>query len=70
MATSKDLFQEAMHLSPLQRAKLTDRLLSSLDMPDKTLDKKWAEEVEDRIEAYEKGDLKIVSLEDVLKKYK
>ncbi len=47
-----------------------DRLLSSLDKSDKEIDALWVQEAEGRIGAYEKGELKAVSLEEVLNKYK
>lgn len=38
------------------------------DKPDKELDELWAKEAEARIDAYESGKVKAVSLETVLKK--
>jgi Glu-tRNA(Gln) amidotransferase subunit E-like FAD-binding protein len=51
-------------------AELIDKLLSSLDIPDKEIDKLWSDEIEDRINAYENGEIKSVSLEKVLEKYR
>jgi hypothetical protein len=42
----------------------------SLDMPEKELDKLWAAEAESRIDAYERGELKAVSIRDVLGRYR
>lgn len=70
MATAENILKEAQKLTPSEKALLIDKLLSSLDNPDKEIDKLWAKEAEDRIDAYEKGKLKVVSLEEVLKKYK
>jgi len=42
----------------------------SLDKPDAELDRLWAEEAESRLVAYKNGELKTVSLEEVLSKYK
>ncbi len=64
-----DIFEEAVRLRPDKRAELVDTLLSSLNKPDKEIDRLWAKEVESRIEAYEQGVIKAVSLEEVLKKY-
>ena len=47
-----------------------DWLLSSLDNPDKELDELWAKEVGNRIDFYEQGKIKAVTLEEVLEKYK
>jgi hypothetical protein len=49
---------------------LIDELISSLDLPDKKLDALGAKEAEDRINAYEQGKIKAVTLEKVLEKYK
>jgi putative addiction module component (TIGR02574 family) len=56
------VIDEALALPPRSRAKLADRLLDSLNQPrQKEIDKLWADEVEDRIDAYERGEIKIVS---------
>jgi len=70
MTTADSLFKEASGLSPFEKAQLIDRLISSLDQPDKGIDELWAQEAESRIDAYDRGDLKAVSLDKVLKKYR
>ena len=67
--TQKELLQNVMSLSPLERAQIADEIMLSLDQPDKQIDALWREETESRISAYEKGELKTVSLHDVLSKY-
>jgi putative addiction module component (TIGR02574 family) len=70
MAAPKDIIEKALSLKPLEKAELVDRLLSSLDQPDQAITELWAREVESRLDAYEAGKLKAVSLEKVLSKYK
>ena len=70
MSTAKDILKEAIQLEPTEKVKLVDQLISSLDKPDKDIDKLWAEEAESRLDAYKQGKLKAVSLEEVLSKYK
>lgn len=70
MAASKEIFEKALSLKPLEKAELVDKLLSSLDQPDQAISELWAREAESRLDAYEKGKLKAVSLEQVLSKYK
>ena len=70
MNTTDNIFKEALTLKPYEKARLIDKLLYTLDESDKDIDKIWANEAEDRINAYEKGKIKAVLLEDVLKKYK
>ena len=70
MATPEEILKEAISLPPSEQAKLVDYLISFLDKPDPELDKLWAEEAESRLDAYNRGDLKVVSLDEVLSKYK
>ena len=70
MATPEEILKEAISLSPSEQAKLVEHLISFLDKPDPELDKLWAEEAESRLDAYNRGDLKAVSLDEVLSKYK
>jgi len=70
MTIPNDVLKETMTLAPSQKAELIDILISSLHEPDKEIDKLWVEEAENRIDAYEQGKIKAVSLEEVLSKYK
>ncbi len=70
MTTADKILKQAMNLKPVEKAELIDKLLYSLDKPDSRIDALWAKEAERRIDAYEKGEIKSVSLEKVLKKYK
>ena len=70
MTSTDNVFKEALILRPSEKAQLIDMLLSSLDKPDKDIDELWAKEAEDRIDAYDQGSLKAISLEKVLQKYR
>lgn len=70
MATTADILKEALTLKPSAKAQLIDKLISSLDKPDKEIDKLWEKEAENRIDAYNQGKIKTVSLEEVLRKYR
>jgi putative addiction module component (TIGR02574 family) len=70
MMTAKDIYQKALALKPQEQAELVDKLIAHLDFPDKTIDELWQKESESRIEAYEKGLIKSLSLGEVLEKYK
>jgi putative addiction module component (TIGR02574 family) len=65
----REILDLAMGLPAVEKARLVDQLLSSLDEADEAIDNLWRKEVEDRIEAYRAGKLKSVSLADVLAKY-
>lgn len=70
MAAPNKILEEALTLKPAQKAELIDKLLSSLDKPDREIDDLWAKEAESRIDAYEQGKIKAITLEKVLEKYK
>jgi len=70
MSTAKEILEKAISLDPKEKAELVDCLISSLDQPDRELDRLWAEEAESRLAAYKRGELKAISLEEVLNKYK
>ena len=65
-AKSYEVLSEALKLSPVERAELVEKILSSFEFPDrKKIDELWANEVEDRIEAYERGDISSASARKV-----
>ena len=70
MTTTDNIFKETLTLRPSEKAQLIDKLISTLDKPDKEIDELWVKEAEDRIDAYDQGKLKAVSLEKVLQKYR
>ena len=70
MTTTDNIFKETLTLRPSEKAQLIDKLISTLDKPDKEIDELWSKEAEDRIDAYDQGKLKAVSLEKVLQKYR
>ncbi len=50
---------DALKLSPVERAELIEKLLASFSFPDrKAIDELRATEAEDRIDAYERGEIK------------
>jgi hypothetical protein len=52
------LLEEALTLPPSERAEIADRLLRSLEPPaPDEIARLWASESEDRLEAYDRGDL-------------
>jgi len=66
---TREILDLALGLPAVEKARLVDQLLASLDEPDEAIDALWRKEVEDRIRAYHAGELKSVSLADVLAKY-
>jgi hypothetical protein len=47
-----------------------EKLISSLDIPDSTIDSIWAKEADTRIEAFENGEIESISAEKVFEKYR
>jgi putative addiction module component (TIGR02574 family) len=60
----------ALSLNQLERAELVGRLLSSLEQSDQGNTELWVKEAESRLDAYEAGKIKAVSLKKALSKYK
>ena len=65
-ANSGQILQQALALSPEDRAEVLERLLASFQIPpDPDLDQLWANEAEDRLDAYDRGELCAVPAEEV-----
>ena len=62
-----ELLEQALTLNVNERTKLIDELFKSIDKPDEEIDQIWAEEAESRLEAYRKGELKTVPMENIFK---
>ena len=67
---TQEILDRVLKLPAVDKARLVDEILSSLDKPDVAIDALWQKEVEDRIKAYNAGNLRAVSLEQVLAKYR
>lgn len=68
--STEDLGNAALQLTPAARVALVERILDSLDVPDKSLDAQWANESQDRLAAYRRGEIGAVPLAQVLSKYR
>ena len=62
-----EVLEQALELKANERSKLIDELLKSLDKPDEEIDEIWAEEADKRLEAYRRGELRAVPMENVFK---
>lgn len=62
-----EVLEQALELKANDRSKLIDELLKSLDKPDEEIDEVWANEADSRLEAYRKGEIKAVPMEDIFK---
>jgi len=62
----EQVLAEALKLSPVERAELVENLLSSFEFQSrKTIDALWAQEAEDRINAFERGEMAAIPAKDV-----
>lgn len=60
---------DALKLSPIERAELIERLLASFPFPDRqAIDERWAAEAEDRIDAFERGELQARPMSEVFER--
>jgi putative addiction module component (TIGR02574 family) len=66
-ARAEQVLTEALSLPPSERAELAERLFSSLDISQDELDRLWAKEADSRINAYERGEIKTISAQQVFK---
>ena len=70
MSNCQELYQEANQLPPLEKLRLAELLLADLDSPDPAIDMVWRDEAQKRWQAYQSGELKMVSYDAVMQKYK
>ena len=61
-----NVLREALNLPPVDRAELIERLFQSFDRSnDNAVHAAWATEIESRIDAYDKGEIKATSAEEM-----
>ncbi len=70
MSVPQKIIDEIVALPSSSRSELIEILLASLDKPDSEIDLIWKDEAEQRIDAYEKGKIKALKIEEVLARYK
>jgi len=69
MSVVEEIFLDVSPLKSLDKLQLVDKILASLTPIDKEIEGVWAKEVEDRVEAYDKGLLSVVNEKEVFSKY-
>lgn len=63
---AESILAEALELPPVERAELVESILSSFEFQSrKTIDALWAQEAEDRIDAFERGEMTAIPAKDV-----
>lgn len=69
METAELLAKKASRLQPVERIRLVEAILHSLDKSDPDTDRAWILESEARYEAYKRGELEAVDWDTVKKRY-
>ena len=69
METLDQLTKKAIGLRPIDRMRLVEAILQSLDKPDQDVEKAWAAESDARYEAYRRGELEACDWDEIKKGY-
>ncbi len=69
METAELLAKKASRLQPVERIRLVEAILHSLDKSDPDTDRAWISESEAHNEAYKRGELEAVDWDTVKKRY-
>ncbi len=64
-ASFKEIEQQAQALAAEDRAKLAETLLESLQAPLSEIEAAWAQEIEERVAAFDRGETQAYAAEDV-----
>ena len=65
LASLKEIEEQARALSAEERAKLAQTMLESLHPPLSEIEAAWAEEIEQRVAAFDRGEIPSYPAEDV-----
>jgi putative addiction module component (TIGR02574 family) len=57
---TKQVLETVLSLPAIDRAAIVESLLASLDQPDPNIDQSWAIEAEDRLAAFDAGQMKAI----------
>lgn len=65
---SQKILREALDLPPTDRAELVEQILASFEFPARQdIDAAWAQEAENRIDAYDRGEIESSPAKEVFK---
>lgn len=69
MESVTQLAEKAANLQPVERLRLVEAILFSLDRADAQIEQSWVAEAEARYEAYKRGELEAVDWDEIKKRY-
>ena len=65
----REALEKALSLPPVERAELVEGILSSFDFPlRQNIDASWAREAEERVDAYDRGEMSASPAEEVFER--
>lgn len=63
---AENILADALKLPPIARAELVENILSSFEFQGKnTINALWAQEAEDRIDAFDRGEITAIPVKDI-----
>ena len=63
---SQAIVEQALKLSPTERAEVAEKLIVSLDeVPDTDVEQAWQEEIQKRLQQIDRGEVKTIPWEEV-----
>lgn len=69
MESVTQLAEKAVSLQPVERLRLVEAILFSLDRPDVKIEESWIAEAEARYEAYKRGEIEAVDWDEIKQRY-
>jgi len=69
MESVSQLAKKAIELEPVERIRLVEAVLNSLDKPDHDIEQSWIAESEARYEAYKRGEIDAIDWEEIKKRF-
>jgi putative addiction module component (TIGR02574 family) len=69
MESVSQLTKKALELEPVDRIRLVEAILHSLDKPDRDIEQNWITESEARYAAYKRGEIEAVDWEEIKKRH-
>ena len=70
MESINQLAKKAIELQPVERIRLIEAILYSLDKPDPDIEKSWIAEAEARYEAYKRGEIEAIDWDELKTRYR
>ena len=69
MESIGQLAKKALELKPVERIRLVEAILYSLDKSDPDVEQSWIVEAEARYEAFKRGELAAIDWDEIKKRY-